>query len=137
MPMSKEKYKEYYKEYYQKNKEKLGQKTKKWREGRHDLYWLASIRNRCKNDGIPFDLDISDLFIPEVCPILKMPFKRGENRPEDTSPSVDRINPTLGYTKGNVQVISNLANKMKANATPEQLLLFADWVYETYGSNRD
>ena len=131
--MSKEKYKEYYKSYYQKNKERLGLKTKKWREGRHELYWLASIRSRCKIEGIPFNLTIEDLQIPETCPILGLTFKRGKGRPEDTSPSVDRIDPNLGYVKGNTQVISNLANKMKANATPEQLLLFADWVLKTYG----
>lgn len=131
--MSKEKYKEYYKDYYQKNKEKLGQKTKKWREGRQDLYWLASVRYRCKKNNIPFDLDPSDIIIPERCPVLGIEFKRGKGHPEDTSPSIDRIDPTKGYTKGNVQIMSNLANKMKANATPEQLLAFADWVYKNYG----
>jgi len=37
-----------------------------------------------------------------------------------------------GYTKDNIMVMSQLANAMKANATPEQLLLFSDWVIKTY-----
>ena len=53
------------------------------------------------------------------------------------SPSVDRIDPEKGYTKENIQVISQLANAMKQNATPEQLLQFAAWVFETYAKDNN
>jgi hypothetical protein len=56
-------------------------------------------------------------------------------KPTKFSPSVDRIDPTKGYTKDNVQVISNLANAMKQNATKEELIVFAKWVLKTYGEN--
>lgn len=46
----------------------------------------------------------------------------------DASPSVDRINPHLGYVPGNVQVISYKANSMKRNCTMEELLMFAETV---------
>lgn len=38
-------------------------------------------------------------------------------------PSVDRIIPELGYTKGNVRVISNRANLLKNNASIEEIEL--------------
>ena len=40
----------------------------------------------------------------------------------DYSPSIDRIIPELGYVKGNVQIICMLANRIKSNATPDQVI---------------
>ena len=37
------------------------------------------------------------------------------------SPSFDRIDPTKGYVKGNVIIVSNKANVIKSNATVEEL----------------
>ena len=44
------------------------------------------------------------------------------------SPSIDRIDSTKGYIKDNIQVISSIANRMKWNATKEQLLTFCKGV---------
>lgn len=48
------------------------------------------------------------------------------------SPSLDKIIPSLGYVKGNIQVISLLANKMKTSATIEQLRIFSKNVLKMY-----
>ena len=63
----------------------------------------------------------------KVCPILKieLDWKSKRNGGHDNSPSLDRIDPTKGYIPGNVMMMSNLANKMKNNATPEQLKQFS------------
>lgn len=95
---------------------------------------------RAKDRGIEFTIDKSDIIIPEVCPILGMPLviKSGSSGGSDCSPALDRIDNSKGYTKGNVQVISHLANMMKSSATVEQLQMFAKWVNSTFpASNND
>lgn len=87
---------------------------------------LASLKLKCKKRWIPFDLDLSDLEIPEFCPAigikLRQQFGGTKNGyAEDDSPSLDKLIPELGYTKGNVRVVSNLANRIKSNATIAQI----------------
>ena len=62
---------------------------------------------------------------PKVCPVFGTKLDWGMNGLTNNSPSLDRINPKLGYIKGNVTMMSHLANIMKSNATPEQLKQFS------------
>lgn len=91
-------------------------------------------QQRAKRKNIFFDLKAEDITIPDVCPILGLKLKEhaGKVGGEHDSPSLDRIDNSKGYVKSNVQVISHIANRMKFSATPEELLLFADWIYATY-----
>jgi hypothetical protein len=93
---------------------------------------LSSARNRAKKRGIEFDLTVDDIKIPGKCPILGVQLTRniGEHGGTKYSASLDRIVPELGYVKGNVRVVSMLANNMKSNATNVELLLFSKWVLE-------
>jgi hypothetical protein len=84
--------------------------------------------------SISFNLSVEDIQIPEFCPVFGFPLVSNEGKIGYNSISVDRIDPNLGYIKGNIQVISNLANSMKQNASKEQLLMFAKWIQEQYGT---
>ena len=115
-------------EHYAANKDK----RKEYKKARQDKETLSSIKKRAKQKKLDFDLEVEDI-LGTTCPIFGVELKRGSKQgPSDFAPSVDRIDNSKGYVKGNVQVLSNLANKMKANATPEQLLQFAEWVFKTY-----
>ena len=90
---------------------------------------LYSVRGRCKKKGLPFDISVGDIEFPAYCPVLGIKLERNEGRtgPCDNSPTYDRIVPSRGYVKGNVRVISNKANRIKNNATVEELeLVLAD-----------
>lgn len=86
---------------------------------------LCSARSRAKKNGLDIDIDISDIVIPSVCPLLGCPIieghLKGKPGPSPNSPSLDRIDPALGYVKGNVWVISHRANVIKQNASPVEL----------------
>jgi len=45
-----------------------------------------------------------------------------------SSPSLDKIIPSLGYVVGNVQWLSKKANGMKQDASFQELEKFAKWV---------
>lgn len=101
---------------------------------------LETLRNRAKNLKVPFDLEYEDLTPPEMCPVFNVPLERIETYSKASkkfSPSVDRIEPEKGYTKNNIQIISNLANIMKHDATEEQLVSFAEWVLKTYKEKKN
>jgi predicted nucleic acid-binding Zn-ribbon protein len=87
-------------------------------------------KQRCKKTGKEFDLEVSDIVIPNVCPILgiKLNMNSGRSGAYRNSPSLDRIDNSRGYTKDNIQVISQLANAMKCHASNEELHAFAKWV---------
>lgn len=87
----------------------------------HEYKIWARARRRASEEGLPFDLDPTDISIPEVCPVFHWPLEIGAGTSHDRSPSLDRIEPTKGYVKNNVWVISHLANRIKNNATLEQL----------------
>ncbi len=88
---------------------------------------IADAKKRAKREGLPFDLTAADIVVPELCPVLGIPLVRGDKVLGDSSPSLDRITPTLGYVRGNVAVISYRANRIKQNATPDELLAVAEW----------
>lgn len=68
---------------------------------------------------------------PAKCPVFNRKFVERGVGFSPWSPSIDKIDPSKGYVRGNVQVISMLANAMKRNATPTQLKQFARWVLAT------
>ena len=86
---------------------------------------LTRAKNRSIEKGVPFNLCKDDIEFVEVCPLLNIPLN-WEGGPRDkNTPSLDRIIPEKGYVKGNVKIISNLANMMKSYANNEELQMFA------------
>lgn len=83
---------------------------------------LRAAKRRASVKEIEFDIEISDIDIPEFCPILglKLDFFNGKED-KDTSPSLDRKDNSKGYIKSNVRIISHRANRLKSNATIEDL----------------
>lgn len=71
-------------------------------------------KKRAVGRGLPFDLPASEVIIPPNCPALGIELRVGGGRSLN-SPSLDRIEPELGYVSGNVRVISDKANRLKGS----------------------
>lgn len=108
------------------------QSVRKWRYKDPAKSIHMNVRLRAVKKGIPFNIDVSDIAIPEFCPVLGLKLKVGPGKLCANSPSLDRIFPELGYVKGNVIVISNKANMIKSNATPEEIALVAEFYKRLY-----
>jgi hypothetical protein len=91
-------------------------------------------KSRAKENNLEFSITKEDIFIPEYCPILNIPiiYHSGSSGGKINSPALDRIDNTKGYVKGNVLVISHLANMMKSCANKEHLLSFSKWIVSNY-----
>lgn len=106
--------------------------SKEWNANNKDSLILKRLKERSIKKGLDFDLTIEDIKVPLKCPVFGFELQRNHKIPLFNSPSVDRIDPTKGYTKDNIQILSQLANVMKNSANPEQLIQFANWVLTTY-----
>ena len=120
-------------QYYQENKEVI----KERRKGNSNLLreMLRSAKRRASDNCLPFDLTIEymETIAMDYCPVTGEPLdwdlqfsEEGKSNP--LAPSLDKIVPTLGYTQGNVAIISNQMNRLKSDMTLDQLSQLVDYV---------
>lgn len=95
---------------------------------------LRRAQSRAKERGIEFNLELSDIHIPTHCPVLgiELVVHKGSSGGKPNSPALDRIDNNKGYVKDNIMVVSHRANMMKVDASPEELIKFAEWVLTRY-----
>lgn len=99
------------------SKQKAEDYKKKWFS-----HQVRLKKSESKRKGIPFDLtsDYLESIWVDSCPVFGSQFERF-NKKSDMCPALDRLDPSLGYVKGNVTYISSRANRIKYNATVEEL----------------
>lgn len=140
------------KQYYQQNKEKFAErnrarysqkkdeikahlseyyKTKKGRIG----VMFNSLKQNAKQRGIEVGVSLEYVrsIATDSCPVFGIDFNwldwgTKNGKALDNSPSLDRIDPTKGYIENNVIWISTKANRIKNNATIEEIVAVAKWL---------
>jgi hypothetical protein len=87
---------------------------------------------RAKKHNLPIEIDKNYVFALannlEECPILKIPLKYGKGSLCDNSATMDKVDPIKGYIPGNVWIISAKANRMKSDATLEEIRKVYDYM---------
>jgi hypothetical protein len=90
---------------------------------------VSQAKMRAKRDGLPFNLTVDGLYWPTHCPILgiklnysKEPTAEREGwQLRSNTVTLDRRINELGYVAGNVFAISHRANRIKSDATFDEL----------------
>jgi hypothetical protein len=128
----------YSKKYQEENKEKISNwhkqnHLKKYStENRREIYIQNNVaemyqaaKTRAKRNGLSFTITKEDVIIPKQCPVFGIELDR---RDKQHVPTLDRIDNNLGYIKGNVEVISSKANRLKNNGTIEDFELILQYM---------
>jgi hypothetical protein len=96
---------------------------------------LKGAKSRAYADKREFNIDASDLILPNRCPYLGIEFEQRDSNGKlilQTCYSIDRIDSSKGYIKGNVQILSVKANRMKSDATISDMIVFATNILRIY-----
>ena len=100
-------------------------RNKSYRNTPPNLKVFYQSQSRAKTRGIEFNITPEDIIVPEECPYLKVPFIIGTKDNYQYTHSLDRIDNDKGYIKGNVEIVTKLANSMKNSASNDELISFA------------
>jgi hypothetical protein len=94
----------------------------------------ANARSRKHN--LEFNITMDDIYNMIVkqdfkCNLTKidLTFEMGSGRVQ-TNMSLDKINPNLGYTKDNIQIVCAAVNMMKSNLSNDELYNFCEKILE-------
>lgn len=86
-------------------------------------YYLNKARQRSKRKG--FEMDLDEEYLASIfdgrCAITGVEIKKTPRRKQLNSASLDRINSSKGYVKGNVQFVALPVNLAKSDFSDEEI----------------
>ena len=109
-------------------------RSKEAREEGEANYFASYCRTKkseCKRKGVEFNLtpEYLESIWTGICPVFNVPIERASHgRGSHHSAHLDRLDPNKGYVIGNVSWISGRANRIKYDATVEELRAIVDWM---------
>lgn len=98
---------------------------------RKDPVWsmIRRAKTRASKEGLDFSLVAADISpLPTTCPVLGVTMRISEFAQDPCAYSLDRIDNSNGYVRGNVAVISYKANRLKNDGTAEEHEAIAAWM---------
>jgi len=98
--------------------------ARRWRAANPSRYLWLQARYRARKRNVFFEIKPADVVVPDFCPVLGIRMVMGNGKrsgPTPNSPTIDRIDPDVGYVPENIWVISWRANLLKGDATIGEL----------------
>ena len=109
------------------------------RKNTFEQSYLNRVKARAEKSKFEFNLDVDYIVAllkkqGHKCSLsgIKIEVRKLWHGDITQTASLDRIDNTKGYIKGNVIVISQLANCMKSSSSPEELKQFAKWINKEF-----
>lgn len=97
---------------------RVASSAKHYDESSYEYRLWCAARYRAKKKQLPFTIKVTDIVIPEYCPVLGVRMVRGSKN----APSIDRLRGGAGYVPGNIVVMSRRANALKGDATTQEII---------------
>lgn len=107
-------------------------RASRWPQTTRAYRLLHKARERARDNMLP--CTITEAHVEAVwprdgrCPVLGIPLIGGRGFLHSGSPTLDRINPALGYIPGNIAVISHRANSAKRSLSVVEVEKLAAWM---------
>lgn len=96
---------------------------------------LCGIKNNCKRRGVVFSISLADVlpqFEAGICSVTGIPFVFDSPVHQSPfAPSLDRIDPSIGYIPENVRVVIYAYNTAKGIGTDDDVLRMARALLKT------
>jgi hypothetical protein len=93
---------------------------------------VTASKQRAIQKGLEHNITVEDIkeIYPKdgCCPVFGFKLEFGSAGFRDCSPSIDRIDPSKGYVKENIQILSWRANRLKVDATIEELEMLLSYL---------
>ncbi len=134
--------KQYHVDYYNENSSEILPKLRYIRTENPWIYLIISARSRAKKGNIPYDIDLDwgQKTYTGRCELtgLKFEVSKGDLGTTSTqfSPSIDRIKPELGYTKGNCRWICWGINALKGSGDDAGMMKLAISLVSAYSAEQ-
>lgn len=100
-----------------------------------EWYLFIRMKRNAKQRGVPLPTMTYDEFLTEIggtcpstCPILGLPLEFSGTVHNGALATIDRIDSSRGYERGNIAIISWRANALKRDGTADELSRIADWM---------
>ncbi len=125
------------KAYREKNLAMVKGKIKARRVAQREKTLLNNSRASAMYGGLAHDIGLEDIIIPEVCPVLGIKLDSYAGYRAPGLPSLDRVDSSKGYVKGNVRVISWRANRLKRELSMGEALAIYEYIRDHHESSVD
>lgn len=100
---------------------------RQWGESNYPILVLSQTRARARKGNLPFNLKPGDIpEPPSECPCCERQIRRRMGK--NNSPQLDKIIPALGYISGNIQWLCGRCNRLKGEASGDELMRLAIFV---------